>query len=440
MVSTKSRTRLASLAEIARPFDNAVAELAELAGDARFVLIGEASHGTHEFYETRAEITRRLIEENGFTMVALEADWPDTLRVHRYVNGDDADGSASEALADFRRFPTWMWRNTVMVEFIDWLRTHNEAAATSCGIFGMDLYSMHASIEAVLGYLDQTDPEAAERARRRYGCFEEFGKDPQAYGYATTMGGEEPCEDEVVAQLTELRRNYGDGIGRDEDLSDDERFYTEQNARLVANAERYYRSMFQGRDASWNLRDQHMAETLNELMSHFNGDRGKIVVWAHNSHLGDARATAMGQRGEWNVGQLMREGHGKDVFSIGFTTYQGEVTAARDWGALAERRLVRRALKGSYEDLLHDVGIERFWLDLRQPDAAIKDLRQPRLERAIGVIYRPETERWSHFFESCLPDQFDALIHLDRTSALKPLEPTSEWDRGELPETFPHGV
>jgi len=415
----------------------------ELAGEAQFVLIGEASHGTHDFYATRAELTRRLIEEKGFRLVVLESDWPDMLRVHRYVTGRVHERGAAEALGDFRRFPAWMWRNTVMVEFVNWLRgwnLHPDHKNDRAGIFGMDLYSMHASMESVLGYLDKVDPEAARRARRRYSCFEHFGEDPQAYGYATTRGHSEPCEGAVVAQLIELRRKYGEFISRDGQAAKDEFFYAEQNARLVTNAERYYRSMFHGREESWNLRDKHMTETLAAIIGHFDSGRSKVIVWAHNSHLGDARATEMSARGECNVGQLTRERFGERVFGIGFSTYSGTVTAARDWGDPAECRRVRPGLPGSYEELFHATEVPRFWLNLRETNAATKLLRERRFQRAIGVIYRPETERGSHYFEACLPEQFDALIHFDETRALEPLERNSEWDRGELPETYPEGL
>jgi erythromycin esterase-like protein len=415
--------------------------LVEKAGKARFVLIGEASHGTQEFYATRAELTQRLIQEKGFRMVALEADWPDALRVHRYVIGQSDETDASAALADFRRFPSWMWRNTVMRDFVAWLRDWNlrQNRSERTGIFGMDLYSLHASMEAVLVYLEKTDPQAAARARRRYQCFESFGEDPQAYGYATTHGAES-CEGEVVSQLAELRRDYGEMIRRDGRLAEDEFFYAEQNARLVANAEHYYRSMFRGRDQSWNLRDKHMTETLEALTLHFKGaGGGRIVVWAHNSHLGDASATEMSARGEWNVGQLMRERFGAEVFNIGFSTSHGTVTAAQDWGDPAQRRWVRNALPESYEHLFHRVDVPNFWLDLRAPSARQSILKERRLQRAIGVIYRPETERWSHYFHAHLLQQFDAIIHLDKTHALKPLESSSEWDAGELPETYPEG-
>jgi erythromycin esterase-like protein len=417
--------------------------LIELAGTARFVLIGEASHGTHDFYATRAELTRRLIAEKGFRILALEADWPDMLRVHRHVSGRTNEISAAAVLGDFRRFPAWMWRNTVMVEFIDWLRGWNLQPARKndrAGIFGMDLYSLHASMESVLGYLDKADPAAARRARQRYSCFDHFDKDPQAYGYATTRGNSESCETEVVAQLVELRRKYGESMNHSGQVAKDELFYAQQNARLVANAEGYYRSMFRGHEESWNLRDKHMTETLAALVGHFDGGHSKVIVWAHNSHLGDARATDMSARGEWNVGQLTRERFGERVFGIGFSTYSGTVTAARDWGDPAECRIVRPGLPDSYEELFHATEIPRFWLPLREDNAATKLLHQRRLQRAIGVIYRPETERQSHYYEACLPQQFDAMIHLDETHALEPLERNSEWDQGELPETYPEGL
>lgn len=280
---------------VARPLSGEAdyREILQRIGEASVVLIGEASHGTHEFYERRAGLTKRLIEEKGFRVLALEADWPDALRVHRYGQWRNEDANAEEALGDFKRFPQWMWRNRVVLEFIEWLRARNhEHAGDQVGFYGMDLYSLHASIASVLRFLDQADPEAARRARQRYSCFDHFG-DPQHYGYAAGQGMAEPCEEEVVAQLLELRRKAAEVVRHDGQQAEDEVFYAEQNARLIANAERYYRSMFRGRASSWNLRDEHMTGTIQSLLTHLDSGRSKIVVWAHNSHLGDARATEM---------------------------------------------------------------------------------------------------------------------------------------------------
>jgi erythromycin esterase-like protein len=433
-----------TIAEIAHPITAAADydALVRLAGDRRLVLIGEASHGTHEFYDVRAQLTRRLISEHGFRSLAVEADWPDALRVHRYVSETGNDADANKALDDFKRFPQWMWRNTVVLEFVEWLREWNCAHPESqTGFYGMDLYSLHSSIAEVLRYLEEVDPEAARRARQRYSCFENFG-DPQLYGYAAVKGMSEPCEDEVVAQLMEIRRRAAKMMRVDGQRASAEFFYAEQNARLIANAEQYYRSMFHGRASSWNLRDQHMAGTIQSLLTHLDSGRSKIIVWAHNSHLGDARATEMGARGELNVGQLLREKFGDDTYLIGLTTYTGTVTAADDWDTPARRKQVQPGLGGSYEELFHATGLPVFWLDLRATDhkEAAEILQGPRLERAIGVIYRPETERWSHYFDCQIDRQFDAVIHLDETRALIPLERKSEHEAGELPETFPSGV
>jgi erythromycin esterase-like protein/predicted phosphoribosyltransferase len=424
--------------------------LLERAAAAQFVLIGEASHGTHEFYRERAEITKRLIEEAGFTVVAVEADWPDAYRVNRFVRGANDDSSPDEALSDFRRFPVWMWRNADVAEFVGWLRDWNEAlpaTASKTGFYGLDLYSLYSSMEAVVAYLDEVDPEAAERARERYACFDHFGRDPQVYAYEVGIGGAEPCEQEAVEQLVELQRAAAEIPPSNGQLDEDEHFFAEQNARLVANAEQYYRAVFRGGAQSWNLRDGHMAETLEALVAHLErGNRQrirqgnqegpgstKVVVWAHNSHLGDARATEMGQAGELNLGQLVRERHGREAMLVGFTTYSGTVTAASDWGGVAERKRVRPALQGSWEELFHERGEPRFMVETG-------GLAGRRLERAIGVVYRPETERFSHYFHARIGDQFDAVIHVDRTRAVEPLEARSEWEKGALPETYPWGV
>lgn len=413
--------------------------LLDAIGAGSLVLIGEASHGTHEFYRERALLTRRLIEEKGFRAVAVEADWPDAYRVNRYLHGAPDDADAEEALRGFRRFPTWMWRNAEVLDFLGWLRAHNDrrAEAGKASFFGLDVYSLFSSIEAVISYLEKLDPAGAERARERYSCFEQFGGE-QAYGRAASMGISATCERGVVEQLRELQRNADAYLRRDGFAAEDEQFCAEQNARVVAGAETYYRSMFGAAASSWNLRDRHMAETLEHLRTHLSrhGAPAKLVVWEHNSHLGDARMTEMSRRGELNVGQLVRERHGDDAFLIGFTTYTGTVTAASDWGGPAERKRVRPALPGSWEELFHQVPEERFWLDLRTPNVA-EALAEPRLERAIGVIYRPETERQSHYFLADLANQFDAVIHIDETRAVEPLERTAGWERGELPETYP---
>lgn len=420
--------------------------LMDLIGDARFVLLGEASHGTHEFYRERARITERLIAEKGFAAVAVEADWPDAHRVNRYVRGLGSDASSEQALAGFKRFPTWMWRNADVVNFIDWLRAYNNAMpspAGTAGFYGLDLYSMYASIGEVLHYLDKIDPEAAQRARFRFGCFEHFDTDSQRYGYAAGFGLSASCQNDVVAQLRELQANAATYLRHDGPEAADEFFHAHQNARLVVNAEEYYRTMFRGRVSSWNLRDRHMMDMLDALARHLSNTGGKpakIVVWEHNSHIGDARATEVGSQGEWTVGQLARELYGSDTRLIGFTTYQGTVAAASDWDGQVERKRVRPALDGSYEEAFHQTGIANFMLPLNADNPAAKALSKRRLERAIGVIYRPDNERQSHYFLANLSGQFDAVLHFDETRAVTPLEWTSQWETGDAPETYPVGV
>jgi erythromycin esterase-like protein len=411
-------------------------------GDASVVLIGEASHGTHEFYEARAELTKALIVRKGFNIVAVEADWPDAYRVNRWVRHASDDSDADDALGDFTRFPRWMWRNHDVVAFLRWLRGHNapQNAVSRTGFYGLDLYSLHASIDAVLKYLRKVDPAGAERARYRYGCFEDFAEDSQAYGYAATSGLSRSCEDDVVAQLMDLRRRAAEYATRDGRIAADEYFFAEQNARLVSNAEEYYRAMFGGRVDSWNLRDTHMMETLQALLAHVRHTAGdaRVVVWAHNSHLGDARATQMGDIGELNLGQLVRQTFGRRARLIGFTTHTGTVTASSNWDEPAQRKRVRPSLAGSYERLFHDAGIKQFQLLLDRP-AAQRALSAPRLERAIGVIYRPDSERVSHYFRARLLDQFDAILHIDETRALEPLEIWAH-DESDVPETYPSAL
>jgi erythromycin esterase-like protein/predicted phosphoribosyltransferase len=427
---------VAAVRAAARPLTGAPGDydsLLERLGEARFALLGEATHGSHEFYAERAAITKRLILEKGCEAVAVEADWPDAHRVHRYVRGESRDVDAREALSDFRRFPAWMWRNQVVVEFVEWLRRHNDgrpAGARKVGFYGLDLYGFRASMRAVLQYLDQVDPEAGKRARERYACFDHFVEDTQVYGLLTGTGAKPSCREEVVQQLVDLRaRDYA---RRDGQAAEDEFFTAEMNARLVKNAEEYYRTMLFREESSWNLRDRHMAETLGALERHLarRSPAPKIAVWAHNSHLGDARATEMSARGELNLGQILRETRARKVVNVAFTTHHGTVTAASAWGGPAERRRVRPALAGSVERAFHAAGLGRFLL------APPAELRRPLLERAIGVIYRPDTERWSHYFQARLAEQFDVLIHIDETRAVEPLERAAAWDGGETAE-FP---
>jgi erythromycin esterase-like protein len=418
--------------------------LIDLAADAGFVLLGEASHGTHEFYETRAAITKRLILEKGFQAVAVEADWPDAYRVNQYARGRGSDPDAGRALSGFTRFPVWMWRNQDVHTFIGWLRSYNDSRprhAPEIGFYGLDLYSLYRSRNEVVRYLEKVDPEAARRARYRYSCFDHFGEDEQAYGYAAGFDLSQSCEKEVIRQLHDMQRRAYEYAHRDGQVAEDEFVSAEQNARLVRNAEEYYRAMFQGRVNTWNLRDRHMAERLHALAAHFDKrfGRAKIVVWAHNSHLGNARATDRARYGEWNLGQLVRERYSQVVL-VGFTTYTGTVTAASDWGGVHETKQVRPALPESHEALFHEIAVPRFLVTFAGDERLSAAFRSERLERAIGVIYRPETERASHYFLAKLSDQFDAILHFDESHAVEPLPHVEEEQTDEMPETYPVGV
>lgn len=414
--------------------------LVEGIGDARIVLLGEATHGTHEFYALRSALTRRLIAEQGFTAVAVEADWPDALRVNAFIQGEGKDAEAEDALGNFERFPRWMWRNREVAELVRWMRAHNAARPEDqrAGFYGLDLYSLHASMRAVVDYLEKVDPQAAQRARERYGCFEQFGTDPQTYGHAAAYGYSDTCEDAVVEQLLELQRRTTKGARQEDAL-----FFAEQNARLARDAEAYYRTMYAGRNDSWNLRDTHMADTADALAAHLMrkaGQPARMVIWAHNSHLGDARATQLGDQGELNLGQLLRERHGKAVYTVGFTTYTGTVIAAKEWDGPGRRRRMRPALPGSYEFLFHEVGLPRFLLRMEDLGEAASGLRERRLERAIGVVYAPRTERWSHYFLADLPAQFDAVVHYDETFAVHPLDADAGHEEEDAPDTYPFGL
>jgi erythromycin esterase-like protein len=440
-------SELRAVEHAARSLDD-LDELVASAARCRTVLIGEATHGTDDFYRLRAQVTRRLIEDHGFRGVAIEGDWPDTARVHRFVTGLGADELAIEALDGFRRFPAWMWRNAAMLEFVGWLHEHNAERPVNdhVGLFGLDLYSMHASAELVLDYLAREDPEALPRARRRIDCLDGTDPDPQRYGYEVMLRLRPDCERGLIEQVVELTRARGRLVARaateagDRLDANDAWFDAHQNATVARNAERYYRTMFRGDDDTWNLRDRHMVETLARVQAHL-GRRGTdgLVVWAHNSHVGDARATEMGRRGQWTLGQLVRQEQGDECMLIGFTTWHGTVTAAHEWGGEAARLHVLPARADSYEDLLHATGHDRFWL----PTDGLRArslLRGPLLERAIGVIYRPETERASHYFHADLARQFDVVIHLDETHALEPLERLAATPPDEAAETWPYGT
>ncbi|HET9459799.1 MAG TPA: erythromycin esterase family protein [Sphingomicrobium sp.] len=403
--------------------------------DARVVLLGEASHGTSEFYRARAEISKRLIAHHGFNIVAVEADWPDAATIDRYVRHRRKRAGEQRA---FERFPTWMWRNREMDGFIRWLRRHNHSRRYEemAGFYGLDLYNLQASMRAVIDFLDREDPEAAKLARRRYGCLEPWADNPARYGASALYEGYGRCEAPVMAMLRELMQRNFDCLSEE----CDEWLDAASNARLVKNAEAYYRVMYHGAAESWNLRDTHMFETLLQLLD-AKGPKSKAIVWAHNSHIGNAAFTDMGQvRGELNIGQLVKERFDGQARLIGFGTHTGTVAAADDWDEPMRVKAVRPSLPESYERAFHDSGLQRFLLDLR-PEEIGRDLKQallePRLERFIGVIYRPETERWSHYSECILPRQYDGWVWFDETQAVTPLP--GEQRPGE-DETYPFGL
>lgn len=427
---------IAEAAEDLPGFDDpAFGRLFDRWADRRVVLLGEASHGTSEFYRARAAITRHLIEHHGFTIVAAEADWPDAAAIDRHVRHLPAREAEEPP---FQRFPTWMWRNTDIDALIDWMRAHNGTIdpGVRAGFYGLDIYNMRGSIAAVLEYLDRVDPEAAKVARERYGCLTPWQKDPATYGRAVLSSGYAECEQAVIEQCRALLARKLDYAREDGDSFLD----AAQNARLIASAERYYRIMYYGGAESWNLRDTHMFETLENLLE-AKGSQAKAIVWAHNSHIGDARYTDMGvSRDELNIGQLCRERFGDEVALIGFGTHTGTVAAATNWDGDMEVKQVRPSRPDSYERLFHDAGRSRSLLDLAEDRhlALHRALLAPRLERFIGVIYRPETERWSHYSEASLPQQFDAYVWFDETGAVTPLG--SEPARAGVPDTYPFGV
>jgi erythromycin esterase-like protein len=414
----------AAVREAAHPVTGAPRDydpLITAVGDARIVLLGEQTHGTHEFYRERARITQRLVLEKGFTAVAVEGDWPDTYRVNEYVRGLGGDASAEAALGDYSRFPAWMWGNEDVRELVRWLRAHNDARPTSedVGIYGLDVYSLYPSLDAVVEYLAATDPAAAARARQQYACFETHRPDPQRYGSAARTAS---CRAQAAAVLQELEQR---AATRPPDPVAAERLFSAlRNAHAVANAEEYFRTSYAGGESTWNIRDQRMSETLNALETHLaaaSGRPAKIVVWAHNTHAGDARHTQSGEQGELNIGQLVRQRLGAASLLVGFFTYTGTVFAAPDWDRPGRVYDLRPALAGSFADVFHASGRRDFLLVLRAGEEAAERLAEPRLERAVGVVYVPQSERQSHYFMARLSRQFDAAVFFDTTSAVRPL-------------------
>ncbi len=435
-----------AIASIARPIhgDAELDHLAELIEHKRIVMLGEASHGTHEFYDLRMKLTRRLITDHGFSAVCVEGDWPDALRADRFVRGHGDDDHAVAALAAFERFPRWLWRNDDVAHFLEWLRTENQTreAATRVGFYGLDLYSLHSSIRAVVAYLEDNDHEAAGRARQRYACFDHVAEsDAQRYGMHAHLGVGPKCETEVVAQLVEMQLRKLARSGRSP--AGDAWFHAVQQAHVVRNAEAYYRTMFAGRSASWNLRDTHMADTVDLLANHLgDGEPAKLIVWAHNSHVGDARATEMGDDGQVTLGQILRQRHPGETALVGFTTHTGTVLAAADWDEPPEPNRVRPSLPGSWEELFHEADIPRFYM-LSADLTRIVGEDVERMQRAIGVVYMPQTERRSHYLHARLAREFDIVIHVDSTSALQPLDPLDSPEHTpehELPDLYPTGV
>ena len=409
--------------------------LIERIGDARYVLLGEASHGTSEFYTWRAEISKRLIAEKGFSFIAVEGDWPDCYSVNRYVKSLEGE-SAEDVLHAFSRWPTWMWANREVIELTEWMRDHNAnlPANRQAGFYGLDVYSLWESMHSVLEYLDRLDPQLARNARRAYSCFEPYEEDAQEYARATVLVPTS-CEDEAVQILSQLRARSPEF----RDDGPDAYFNAEQNALVARNAELYYRMMVRGGAGSWNVRDNHMVETLNRLMTH-HGPRAKAIVWEHNTHIGDARFTDMARSGMVNVGQLVRQEHEREgVVIVGFGAHHGSVIASEEWEAPMQKMRVPDAREGSYEHAMHsaEIGDSLFLFPQGDGDATT-NLREARGHRAIGVVYNPRTEHWGNYVPTILPGRYDAFIYLEETKALDPLHMPVRVD-GEVPETFPFG-
>ena len=406
-------------------------DLLDQIGDARVVLLGGSSHGTHEFQRERARITQRLIDERGFTAIGLVADWPDTYRLGRYALGQTHDQSATEALDGFARFPNWLWRNADMAAFTEWLRARNDSQsspATKATFYSLDLFNAHRSMADVLSYLGDVDSKAATAARSRYGCCDHAGGVPEQYGKAVAFQLNVACENEIVAQLKASQNMMATAIMNDEWDSVSKHFYAERSAQIKEQAEQYYRQIYLGGVAAWNLRDQQMSETLTALVEFLDQRLGetKVVVWGHNSHVGDARATALGATGQLSIGQFVRDAWPNNSVRVGFTTYEGTVTAANEWGGSMRQMSVLPGLADGYEATFHDLPQENFIIDLRAADW----LPEVAPQRGIGVVYWPETEQQSHWFDAHLRDQFDAVIHLDTTRAVEPLDHSVTWDLG----------
>lgn len=416
--------------------------------DARVVLLGEATHGTQEFYAARAEITKRLITEKKFTVIGIEGDWPDTYRVNRFIHHKGSDKNAAEALADYKRFPAWMWRNKEFASLVQWLRTYNQGVCEKSDvidIFGLDVYSLHRSIEIIISELEKIDLQAAKEARSRYACFDAY-QDPQEYGYISSLFLNKTCHSEVMDQFIDLK-NKEISFFKNEDMDpEEEKFYIEQNALVIKNAEEYYRSLFgQPPSVSWNIRDRHMMQTVSAIEQYkkeTTGQDAKIIIWAHNSHVGDARGTQMASYGQINIGQLAKELYGAGAISVGFTMYTGTVSAASAWGGNVERKYVQPAFEDSIESFFHLSDKKAFYIALDE-DPAIYQFFDTKdyLQRAIGVVYLPQVERHSHYFSAEITRQFDVIIHFDVSHAVEPFDKSTEWQEAEdAPETFPFGV
>ena len=430
-----------------RDFEQDFEYLFELVGDASIVLLGESTHGSHEFYFERSQMSKALIEKKGFNVICIEGCWPESFRVNRYIRNWGDDREAIESLRDFKQFPSWMWANADILDFVGWLRDYNDSGSSNfsqVGFYGLDLYSLHKSAHEVLSYLKDIHSDFLERSKELYKCIDQMGHDTQSYAFSATLGLVRPFENDVKAQYREFLQHTENYL---ESISDphrrEEYFSAVQNSRIVCSAEHYYRTLLRSDVSSWNIRDRHMADTVEQVAQFYRDQElvPKILIWAHNSHIGQARGCDMGQRGEINVGEILKDRHGKQVVSIGFTTHSGTVTAASNWAEHSQKHTVIPALSGSCEDLFHKVGIGDFFLNFRNSSSVSEVLKDELLQRAIGVVYRPDSERISHYYFESLSVQYDGLVHIDHTRAVEPLENKSLWEHGlEAPETYPSGM